>query len=62
MHLHCDYKIGGMELVETLKSDPSLANQPDAVEGLKEMGALLKYCSVLGIADLVCKNNIHSCM
>ena len=51
-----------MELVETLKSDPSLANQPDAVEGLKEMGALLKYCSVLGIADLVCKNNIHSCM
>ena len=48
-------KIGGIELVEKLKSDPSLANQPDAVEGLREMGVLLKYCSIMGIADMVCK-------
>lgn len=49
-------QIGGIELVETLKCDPSLGNQPDAVAGLEEMGVLLKYCSVLGIADMVCKH------
>lgn len=47
--------VGGIDLVEKLKSDPSLANQPDAVTGLNEMGMLLKYCSVLGISDVVCE-------
>lgn len=55
LHLYYNSKIGGMELVEKLKSDPSLVNQPDAVAGLEEMGVLLKYCSVLGIVDMVCK-------
>lgn len=44
---------GGIELVEKLKLDSSLANQPDAVAGLEEMGVLLKYCSVLGISDMI---------
>ena len=55
VQLRWNCKIGGFELVEKLKSDPSLANQPDAVTGLEEMGILLKYCSMMGIADMVCK-------
>lgn len=51
-----------MELVDKLKSDPSLGNQPDAVTGLDEMGVLLKYCSVLGIADMVCIATCSYCM
>ena len=52
--LQLQFTAGGIELVDKLKSDPSLCSQPDAVAGLEEMGMLLKYCSVLGIADMVC--------
>jgi len=44
---------GGMALVEQLKKDPALSGQSEAVIALDAMQLLLRYCSILGIADKV---------
>ena len=44
---------GGTELVTKLKSDSSLAKEPNAVQGLDAISLLLQYSEVLGIADKV---------
>ncbi|XP_065895010.1 histidine--tRNA ligase, cytoplasmic-like [Dysidea avara] len=44
---------GGTELVTKLKSDSSLAKEPNAVQGLDAISLLLQYSEVLGIADKI---------
>ncbi len=47
-------KSGGVELVEALLKDPELSANASAKEGIEEMGLLLKYLSIFGVADQVC--------
>ena len=50
------YFKGGAELVTKLKSDPSLASEKNAVQGLDAINLLFQYSEVLGIVDKVCLN------
>jgi histidyl-tRNA synthetase len=61
-------KSGGVELVEALLKDPELSANASAKEGIEEMGLLLKYLSIFGVADqvgrseslLACSKDSHS--
>ncbi|PVD34974.1 hypothetical protein C0Q70_06255 [Pomacea canaliculata] len=44
---------GGVEVVEMLMKDEALQKQPSAVEALKDMHLLLKYCELYGVLDKV---------
>ncbi|XP_052276969.1 histidine--tRNA ligase-like isoform X3 [Dreissena polymorpha] len=44
---------GGLDVIEELLKDASLATQKEAVEGLQEMKLLLQYCEMYKIADKV---------
>ena len=44
---------GRKELVEKLEKDEKLSQQKSAMEGLKDMKILLRYCEIYGVLDLV---------
>ncbi|XP_012263177.2 histidine--tRNA ligase isoform X1 [Athalia rosae] len=46
-------KKGGIELIEQLRSDAILMNQPAAVSGLDSMALLLKYCEIYKLSDKI---------
>lgn len=45
---------GGPELVDRLLADEHLIKAQSAVNGLKNMQLLLKYCDIMGLKDTVC--------
>ncbi|XP_049548310.1 histidine--tRNA ligase, cytoplasmic-like [Anopheles darlingi] len=47
---------GGVELIEQLEEDSQLKHFEDAIEGLRDMRLLLKYCELLGVQDRITFN------
>ncbi|ESO08078.1 hypothetical protein HELRODRAFT_156647 [Helobdella robusta] len=44
---------GGKELIEKLEKDEKLSKEKLAMEGLKDMNVLLKFCEIYGVIDMV---------